>query len=128
MPVEYSLLERNRIANNLFGGANFEIRAYSNTISATGTGGTELSGDGYSPIAITNNLTNFPTATNGVRANAVAFEKTFTAQKTIASIGIFSATGDFLARKVLMTSLVVGANQNWKFPVGSITFEPQNLT
>lgn len=126
MPAEFSLLERNRIANNLFGGANFEIRAYSNTISATGTGGTEIAVSGYSPIAIVNNTTNFPTATTGTRANAVAFEKTFAAAATIVSIGFFSSTGDFLGRKILPAPLVVGAGQNWRFPVGSITFTPTN--
>lgn len=126
MAVEFSLLERNRVANNLFGGADFEIRAYSNTISSTGTGGTEINAAGYSPIQITNNTTNFPLAANGTRANAVAFQKTFTAPASIASVGIFSAAGDFLARRVYATPLEVAAGQNWSFAVGSITFTPTN--
>ena len=126
MPAEYSLLERNRIANNLFGGADFEIRAYSNTISNTGTGGTEIDADGYSPIEITNNLTNFPLATTGTRTNAVAFSKTFTEDAEIVSIGIFSSSGDFLARRVLDEPLEVAAGQQWRFPIGSINFTPTN--
>lgn len=126
MATEYSLLERNRIANNMFGGEDFEIRAYSNTISATGTGGTEITAAGYSPIEIENNTTNFPLATAGTRANVVAFSKTLTAAATIVSIGIFSEDGDFLARKVFDAPLTVEAGQLWRFPVGSITYTPQN--
>lgn len=126
MPAEYSLSERNRIANDLFGGVDFEIRAYSDTIAADGTGGTEIDADGYSPIEIVNDLTNFPTATTGTRANAVAFEKTFTEAAEIVSIGVFSDTDDFLARRVLDAPLEVEAGQKWRFPVGSITFTPTN--
>lgn len=124
---EYSLLERNRIANNMFGGVNFKIRAYSDTISATGTGGTEITAGGYSPIEIVNNAANFPLATNGQRTNAVAFEKTFTTQATIVSIGIFATvSGDFLGRKILDAPLVIAAGQIWRFPIGSIIFAPVN--
>ena len=124
---EFSLLERNRIANSLFGGVDFVIKAYSDTVSATGTGGTEITAGGYSPIAVTNNTTNFPIASTGTRSNAVEFSKTFTSAGTIQSIGIFAAgTGDFLARKILATPLAVGAGQSWRFPVGSFTFTPQN--
>ncbi len=124
---EYSLLERNRIANNLFGGADFTIKAYSDTISALGSGGTELTAAGYSPILILNNTTNFPLATTGTRSNAVAFQKTLTAAATIVSIGIFAtASGDFLARKVLTVPLTIDAGQNWRFNIGSITFAPTN--
>lgn len=124
--TEFALTERNRIANDLFGGEDFEIRAYSNTISGTGTGGTEIDADGYSPIEIVNDTTNFPAATTGTRTNAVAFEKTLTEDATIVSIGIFSSGGDFLARKVLTAPLEIEAGQKWRFPVGSITFTPTN--
>ena len=126
MAVEFSLLERNRIANNLFGGANFVIRAYSNQISATGTGGTELVNAGYSAIAVENNTTNFPLATNGTRSNSVAFERAFTESGSIASVGIFAENGDFLARRVYDQPLVVEAGQNWRFPPLSISFTPGN--
>lgn len=126
MAVEFALTERNRIANDLFGGEDFEIRAYSNTVSSTGTGGTEITADGYEPIEIENNTTNFPNATLGTRSNAVAFEKTLTEEATIQSIGVFSSGGAFLARKVLTPPLAVEAGQKWRFPVGSITFTPTN--
>lgn len=129
MNVEYSLEERNRIANDMFGGADFEIRAYSDTaIAADGTGGTEITADGYSPIEITNDTTTFPAATTGTRANAVIFSKSFDEAATIASIGIFTQTGDFLARLVLDTPLEIEAGQLWRFPVGSFSFTPQNIS
>ncbi len=124
--VEFSLFERNRIANNLFGGADFEIRAYSDTISSTGTGGTEIDADGYEPIEIENDTTNFPTATTGARTNAVAFQKQFTEAATIASMAVFSSGGDFLARIVPSSPLEVGGGEYWRFPIGSITFTPSN--
>lgn len=126
---EYSLLERNRIANNLFGGVDFEIRAYSDIVSDTGTGGTEITVAGYSPIAVANDATNFPPATDGSRANAVEFAKNFTAAATIVSIGIFAAvSGDFLARKILDAPLTIAAGESFRFPVGSFTFAAQNIT
>lgn len=126
MPTEYSIIERNRIANDMFGGFDFEIRAYSDTVGADGTGGTEIDADGYEPIEITNDTTNFPLATTGTRENAVVFSKTFDEAATIVSIGIFAAGGDFLARKVFDEPLEIEAGQLWRFPVGSITFTPQN--
>jgi len=124
---EYSLLERNRIANNMFGGVDFEIRAYSDTISASGSGGTEITADGYSPIEIENDTTNFPLATLGTRSNAVVFEKIFTEAAEIVSIGIFAqASGDFLGRRVLDEPLEISAGQVWRFPIGSIIFAPVN--
>lgn len=125
--IEFSLIERNRVANNLFNNANFTIRAYSNTIGADGAGGTELTSAGYSAINITNDLTNFPTATNGTRSNAVEYYRDFTADGSISSIGIFNtATGEFLARKVYATPFLVTNGQRWRFAVGSITFTPTN--
>jgi hypothetical protein len=37
-----------------------------------GAGGTEVSGGGYSRVAVTNNTTNFPAAVNGVKSNGTA--------------------------------------------------------
>lgn len=39
----------------------------------TSGGGVELSGDGYAPVAITNNSTNWPDAVDGLKTNGVAF-------------------------------------------------------
>lgn len=127
MPAEFSLLERNRIVNDIYNGADFEIRAYTNTISATGTGGTEVAVSGYSPIQIANNTANFPLAVNGTRSNAVAFSKTFEAGASIVSIGIFATvSGDFLGRQVYAQPLEVEAGQLWRFPIGSISFAANN--
>lgn len=126
MPAEISLIERNRIADDMFSGEDFEIRAYSNTVSATGTGGTEITAAGYSPISITNNTTNFPAATTGTRTNAVVFQKQFTAAATIVSMAIFSASGVFLARKIPASPIAVGAGEYWRFNVGAISFAVNN--
>lgn len=125
MALEFSLVERNRIANDFFGGEDIVIKAYSNTISATGTGGTEITADGYEPIAITNNTTNFPVATTGTRSNAVEFSKAFTEDASISSYGIWAGS-TFLGRVVFSSPFVVSAGQNWRFPVSSITYTPQN--
>ena len=125
--IEFALVERNRIANDLFGDANFTIKAFSNIISNTGTGGTEITAAGYSPIAVTNDTTNFPAATTGTRSNAVAFERDFTADASILSLGFFKTSdGTFLARKVYDAAFLVSAGQKWRFAAGSIVFTPTN--
>lgn len=117
------------ISNNMFGGVNFTIRAYSNVIGADGTGGAEITAAGYVPIAVTNNLTTFPAAdaANTSRSNAVKLPDPFmaiTENFSILSYGIFkTSNGEFLGRKVLDAPYDVTDGQSFGFPVGSFTYE-----
>lgn len=66
----------NRILNATFGvdaAANMPATYYVALMSASpanGAGGTELSGNGYARVAVTNNATNFAAAAGGVKTNA----------------------------------------------------------
>lgn len=132
MSFEFSLFERNRIVNAMFGGAaytpatSFKVKAYSNTISLTGTGGTEITSAGYSEINVPNNTTIFPTTTTGAKASTAEYTRPLTADASIKSIGVFDQDGNFIGRKVYATPLAVLAGQDWRFPVGSITPSVQN--
>lgn len=128
--LEFSLSERNRIADNLFGGENFTIKAFSGVIAADGTGGTEITAAGYAAIAVTNNTATFPNASNGTRANAVKLPSTFleiTADFTVLSLGFFKTSDNtFLARKVFDVPFEVYNGQSFGFQIGAITFTPTN--
>lgn len=52
--------------------AVYYIGLSSTTPTATGGNVTEPSGNGYAPVAVTNNATNFPVAASGAKANGVA--------------------------------------------------------
>lgn len=132
MAFEFSLRERLRIANSVFGGATytpvgtFTIKAYSDTVGIDGTGGTELTAAGYSAITLANNTTNFPTATALPKSNAAPVHRDLTAAASIKSIGVFDESGNFFGRKVYATALAIAAGQQWRFAIGSISFNPLN--
>ncbi len=126
--IEFSLALRNDIANTkFFNNEDFTIKAFSGVVSASGAGA-EITAAGYAPIAVTNDLTTFPAATNGTRSNAVIFETPeFTEDADILSYGIFkTADGTFLGRVVKDAPFTVSVGQKLRFPVNSISFTPQN--
>ena len=104
--LEASNYTKNRIANSEFGGTAYTpaetlvVKLFSDLVSLDGLG-TEITTDGYAPIEIENNLTNFPTATDGSKENAVQFEsEPFEADSPeIVSLGIFDETDNLLYRK-----------------------------
>lgn len=53
--------------------ATLELRLFSTALTAAGVG-TELTNAGYERKTISNNTTNFPVTTTGVRSNAVQFD------------------------------------------------------
>lgn len=69
----------NAILNEVFGGVNFVPPAAlyfgvsTTTINEDGTGITEPTDPSYARISVTNNLTNFPSTSNGTKKNGVAF-------------------------------------------------------
>lgn len=128
MSLEFALSIRNDIANTkFFNNEDFTIKAFSDVVNTSGAG-TEITAAGYAAIEVTNDLTNFPTATIGTRSNAVILETAeFTEDASITSIGIYKTSDDtFLARKVYDTPLEVSIGQKWRFPVGAFYFTPTN--
>lgn len=80
--------------------ATLELRLFSTALTAAGVG-TELTNAGYERKTISNNTTNFPVTTTGVRSNAVQFD--FAAAEedwdgvtgdAIYSIGVFDTSGN----------------------------------
>jgi hypothetical protein len=68
----------NKVNNHVYGSTAWSIPGtqYFALLSGAPTdagGGTELSGIGYARLAITNNTTNFPNASGGVKTNGTAF-------------------------------------------------------
>lgn len=59
-----------------------------------GSGGVEVSGGSYARVAVTNDITTFPTVTNGVKRNGIAITfPTPTADwGTVTSFGIYDAS------------------------------------
>lgn len=131
--VEFSLRERLKIANAIFGGEayvipeTYTLKAYSNTIALDGTGGTELDNDGYSAIEFDNDTTMFPHATSTLpKASAVEYHKDFEEDASIQSEGLFDEDGHLVLRVVYDPPLEVLAGQQWRFAVGAITLNPRN--
>jgi hypothetical protein len=69
---------KNKILDHILGRTTYTAPAtiyaalFSVRPAVDGTGGTELAGDGYARVAVTNNATSFPAASGGSKENGVA--------------------------------------------------------
>jgi hypothetical protein len=130
MALEASTYEKNAVANAVFGGTTypdavtFTLKLFSNTVSLAGVG-TEITADGYEPLDITNNLTNFPTTSDGTKENAVQFDmETLTEDsEEIVSAGLFDESGNLRYREVFATPFVIEAGQYYSLGIGDLSFE-----
>lgn len=91
-----------------------------------GTGGTEVTGNNYSRVSVTNNATNFPAASGGSKSNGNVI--TFPSATggdwgTIVAFGIYDASsgGNLLYFGTLTTSKSVQDGDTARFPVGDLT-------
>lgn len=91
-------------------------------------GGTEVTGGNYSRIAVTNNTTNFPSASGGSKTNGVAFTSAVSSASwgTIVGIGIHDAStaGNMWAYADIAggdQQNINAANQQWSLPIGALT-------
>jgi len=129
MALEASTFEKAAIANAVFGGTTypdtvtFTLKLFSNTVSLAGVG-TELTTAGYAAKTITNNLTNFPTTSTGVKENAVQFDMTtLTADSPeIVSAGLFDENGNLRYRKVFAAPFVIQNGQYYSLGIADLTF------
>lgn len=80
--------------------ATLYVAAFTVAPSDTG-GGTEVTGGAYARVAVTNNATNFPAASAGLKSNgtAITFPQATASWGTVVGIGIFDASsgGNLLA-------------------------------
>jgi hypothetical protein len=89
-------------------------------------GGTEVSGGAYSRAAVTNNTTNWPSASNGQKANAnqIAFAQATASWGTVVAVGIYDAAtgGNLLWWANLATPRTINSGDQVSFAPGSLQF------
>jgi hypothetical protein len=89
-------------------------------------GGTEVSGGGYARVAVTNNTTNFPAASNGSKSNGttISFPTATADWGTVVAVGIFDAAtaGNLLFWANLTTSKTIQNGDTAQFSAGSLSF------
>lgn len=91
------------------------------------TSGTEVSGNNYSRVAVTNNSTNWPNATNGLKKNgtAIAFPTPSGSWGTVAGMAIFDAAsgGNMMFYSTLASSRAVAAGEPVYFAANAISIQ-----
>ena len=105
--------------------ATLYVALFTATPSDTG-GGTEVSGNAYARVAVTNNSTNFPAASAGAKANGTAItfpQATPSGWGVVTQFGIFDAStsGNLLAWGDLTASKTVDALDTVSFAIGALT-------
>jgi len=121
----------NKVLDFLLGGVSYTPPAtvYIALFTAAPTdagGGTEVSGGGYARVAVTNNTTNFPAASNGSKSNGttITFPTATADWGTVVAVGIFDAAtnGNLLFWANLTTSKTIQNGDTAQFAAGSLTF------
>ncbi|MGA9995632.1 MAG: hypothetical protein WBP93_09470 [Pyrinomonadaceae bacterium] len=121
----------NALLDHVLGGGDYARPAtvYVALFTAAPTdtgGGTEVSGGSYARAAITNNATNFPAASGGVKSNAVAvnFASASASWGSIVAVAIFDALtgGNLLFWATLTTPRTVSTGDAPSFSIGALQF------
>lgn len=121
----------NKIADLVLGGVSFSspatvyVALYTAAPNDAG-GGTEVSGYAYARKDVTNDLTNWPSASNGVKSNGTAIE--FAAASggnwgTITHFALFDAlsAGNMLYYGALSSSKTINDGDQARFAAGALT-------
>lgn len=89
-------------------------------------GGTEVSGGSYARVGVTNNTTNFPTASSQTSSNAslISFTTATANWGTITAVGVFDAStsGNLLMWGPLSVSKTINNGDQFKIAIGNATF------
>ena len=124
----------NKLNDHVLGGSDYSRAAtvyfalFTAAPNESGSG-TECSGGNYSRVAVTNNATNFPASSSGVKANgtAVTFPTASGNWGTVTAFGVFDAStsGNLLYFGSLSASRTVTSGDTARFAAGdfTITFE-----
>ena len=125
--ASFSNYLENALLNRVFNGGTLTLPStlYIGLFTAAPTdagGGTEVSGNNYSRLAVSADTTNFPTATSGLIQNAVTLTFAIPSGNwgTVTHIGIFDAAtagnllvwGALNSPRVITSSADVRLNQN----------------
>lgn len=119
-----------KVMNHVLGGGDYTrlatvyLALFTAAPNETG-GGTEVSGSGYSRLAITNNATNFPASSGGQKSNGIAL--TFPAASggswgTVSHWAIMSASsgGLLLFFGAFSASKAIGDTDQFTIPISQL--------
>lgn len=119
----------NELLDHVLGNAAYSapspvfVGLFTATPSDTG-GGTEVSGSNYSRASVTNNATNFPAASGGLKSNGtdITFPVPSGSWGTIVAFGIFDASsgGNLLYWGPITPNQAVVANATVKILAGAL--------
>lgn len=121
---------RNAVLNLAFGGTSYARPAtvYAALFTASPTsagGGTEVYGGSYARVAVTNNSTNFPSASGGSKANGtlIAWPTATDAWGTVTDMGLYtsSSSGSLLAFVGLTASKTVASGDTYRASAGDLS-------
>lgn len=124
----------NKLNDHVLGGSDYTRPAsvyfalYTSAPTESG-GGTECSGGSYARVTVTNNSTNFPSSSSGVKANgtAITFPTATANWGTVSAFGVFDAStgGNLLYFGTLSATRTVTTGDTARFAAGdfTITFE-----
>lgn len=135
MPGSKSYYASKQILDSRIGGVSYTppstLYCALFTVAPTDAGGgTEVSGNAYARVAVTNNLTNFPAATGttvATKTNGTAVTFPVAAPAgwgTVVAVGWFDAStaGNLLDWATLAVSKLVGAGDQPSFAATKLTF------
>ena len=121
----------NEILDHVLGGGDYTrpatvyVALYTAAPSDTG-GGTEVSGGSYARVAVTNNATNFPAASDGEKSNGteITFETATANWGEVVAFGILDAStsGNLLLWADLTASKTIDSGDTAKFAVGDLDY------
>lgn len=121
--LENALLDHVYGSDDYTPAATHYVAAYTAAPTDAG-GGTEVTGGAYARVAVTNNATNWPAATGGVKENgtAVTFPEATASWGEIVAAAVFDAStgGNMLNWGDLAVNKVIGVGDTLRFDPGDI--------
>lgn len=130
--MSFSDFLENEILDHVFGAsaytppATLYIALSSTTPTDAGANFTEPPSGGYARVSVANNLTNWPAASGGAKANGVniIFPEATGSWPTVTHFGVFDAPtgGNYLDGGALGASKTVYAGNQLQFSIGALTF------
>ena len=127
--MSFSDYLENEILDHVLGNSAWSAPASVYVALGTGTVGdgtfNEVTGGGYSRVSLTNNLTNWPAASGGSKANGtlIKFSTATGPWGTITAFAIFDASsgGNMLLWGAVSPAQIVFTNDDPEFAIGDLT-------
>lgn len=121
----------NAILNEFFGGVDYDppatvyVALSTTTPTKTGTNVSEPSGNGYKRVAVTNNASSFPNASNGTKSNGtvITFPEATGAWGTVTHFVVYDSltAGNALVYGALTTAKTIESGDTPSFSAGALT-------